>query len=255
MEDQVLNMEADGMIPEGEYQSVKVNGNATNSGFVCANTIEIKGSATLKETVEAASITIDGDLSLTGIIRTEELIIRGNAEILGKIEAETIVIDGNCEIKDEVTAKTITIKGSAHIESVLTAEELKIELLLTGKDTIKASHMEVVGRIEFDGTIESEVFIAKAFHRGYVKTVKAGQIELMHPFFLMHPTSLFYRDIFTIDQVECNRIYAESIGISSIKAEDIELSKRCIVEDAEYLNSLTATENCRILNAEKIEEL
>ncbi|MDO5294121.1 MAG: polymer-forming cytoskeletal protein [bacterium] len=254
MEDQVLNIEADGMIPEGEYQSVKVNGNATNSGFVCANTIEIKGNATFNETVEAASITIDGDLSLTGIIRTEQLIIRGNAEILGKIEAENIVIDGNAEIKDEVTAKEITFKGNVQSESVLTAEKIKMELVLTGKDTIRAGHMEVVGRIEFDGTIEAEVFIAKAFHRGYIKVLKAGQIELMHPFFLMHPTSLIYRDIFTVDHIECNRIYAESIGVSSIKAEDIELSKRCIVEEAEYLNTLIATENCRILNTEKIEE-
>ncbi len=254
MEEKILNIDNDGVMPEGQYESIKVQRDATNNGKVCATSIEIGGNARLTDTIEAASIIINGDLSLTGIIRTESLIVRGDAEILGTVEADEITIDGNTEIKDEVTANKFIAKGNVNLESVLTAKELKIEYLLTGKNTIRAERMEVVGRIDFDGTIEAELFVGKAFHRGYIKSLKADQIEILHPFFLLHPTSLIYRDYFTIEEVECNRMYAESTGMTVVRGADIELAKRCIVEDLEYLNTLTATENCRLLSVEKIEE-
>lgn len=254
MEDNVLVLTEYGTISEGEYKEIKADQDVRNDGKVCVEKIEVGGHATFTDIVEASTVEIDGDLTLVGILRADKVIVGGNMEVTGSLEAGELIVDGTCNFHDTVQAEKITIKGGLTLDSLLMAEELTLASTLDGKGNIKAGNMQVGGRIDYHGVIEATVFIAKAYHRGYMRDLRSGQIEITHPSFFKHPTSLLYREYFTIENVECNAMYVEATGMSVVKGTDIEVAKRCIVEELYYLNNLTATENCRLEHVEKIEE-
>lgn len=254
MEDNILKLTDYGVIPEGEYTTIQAEKDVRNDGKICAQTIEVGGHATFTDIVEASTVEINGDLTLVGILRADQIIVRGNVEVTGSIEAGELVMEGNCTLHDTVQASKITIKGNVTLDNTLIAEELNVAYNLDGKGEIEAGMMEVGGRIDYHGCITASSFVAKAYHRGYLSDLRAGEIHITHPSIFRHPTSLIYRDYFTVENVECESMYAESTGMSTVTGTNLEFAKRCIVEEVFYLDELTATENCRLEHVEKIEQ-
>ena len=111
----------DGMskIDGGEYGMLKVDGRATCSGNLSAETATVDGMFTGEGDVSVGALKCDGMAKIRGNVKAGKLEVDGMLKVGGsKLEADEISCDGMIKIRGEISADVIKADGCIDAEEI-----------------------------------------------------------------------------------------------------------------------------------------
>ena len=114
-----LTIDGMGKIDGGEYGTLKVDGMATCSGNLSAETAIVDGMFTGKGDVAAGTLSCDGMAKIRGNVKAGKLEVNGMLKLDGgKLEADEVSCDGMIKIRGEISADVIKADGCINAEEI-----------------------------------------------------------------------------------------------------------------------------------------
>ena len=125
-----IKISGDGFISKGEYDVVKIMGDASSIGDVYAREVKINGDAEFRGNLDFGKLNIRGNTYINGDI---------------KVYAKEININGLVKVKGNIECENITIKGSIQCEGTLKAQSASIYPYSESDcNEIKSSKIEIL---------------------------------------------------------------------------------------------------------------
>lgn len=117
---QNLNIDGAGSIDGGEYGIVKIDGMATCSGALSAESVHVDGMFKCKGSLSVEHFHCDGMARIEGNVKAGKIVADGMLAIKGgtKIEADEIDCDGMIKISGEISADRIVSDGCIDAEEI-----------------------------------------------------------------------------------------------------------------------------------------
>lgn len=115
------NLKIDGAakIAGGEYGTLEVDGMATCTGNLVAETVSADGMLKCEGDVKAGTLECDGMAKIRGTVQADRLDIDGMLKVSGnKIEANEIDCDGMIKVNGSISADSIRANGCIDAEEV-----------------------------------------------------------------------------------------------------------------------------------------
>lgn len=140
-----MHISGSGLIPAGEYDSIRISGSGSLHGtvkctslgisgsahgesLICTGDVRVSGSCHFEHNVitkdlhVSGSARVNGDISATGEIR-----LAGGVHCDGNIKASTLIVAGGVNVGGDVEAENARIHGGIHCPGLLNAETVEIE--------------------------------------------------------------------------------------------------------------------------------
>ena len=134
-----IKISGDGFISKGEYDVVKIMGDASSIGDVYAREVKINGNTDIDEFV------LTGNCKFSFDIRCDIINITGDIYVENNIYAKEININGLVKVKGNIECENITIKGSIQCEGTLKAQSASIYPYSESDcNEIKSSKIEIL---------------------------------------------------------------------------------------------------------------
>ncbi|TLG74248.1 hypothetical protein [Culicoidibacter larvae] len=224
-----------GLIPEGNFDYVKVNGSGKAFKPVTIKLLEINGNLTAMAPIIAEVINITG----TGKFReltSEKFSVYGGASIDGPSSIEHLNIRGNFKSTGNISSNRIDVYG---------------KLRCTGE--IEAENVMTEGAIVAE-LVNAENITMNVWHRSTISIIQATSIQVFkNP---LHKVSEFFstRDGFclVVNEIEADRISLVATKAQIVRGEDVTIGEGCNIELVEYTGTLTVAPGAIVKSQVKV---
>lgn len=246
-----LNIAGNATIPEGEYNCIKVMGNAKTEGNVTAEELTVSGNAEITNDLEAGKVVIHGNATVKGCLRADYIKVNGNLKVEGGIEAGTLIVNGDGYVKESSRCKEASIKGDLHVDSLFNAMELKIYGNLYSGSDLTGENIVIRGKIRCDGLLNAENITVYSYTKSYCKEIGASNVSIIRPNFFARLFS-FGQDTFHGDQIEGDSLSLEKVAFQTVRGKSVKIAKHSKVDKVEYTKEIFISKDSEVGSTEKV---
>lgn len=238
----------------GEYESIRIMGNAKSVGDVTAEKMIVMGAADFKGNLQLGTVSVHGDAVIRGNVKAESLKVNGKLIVEGNCEVNHLTVNGDFRVSCEVQCNTVTVKGDFILQQKLVAKDVNVLGDLRTTTDIECDDIKVLGRIQCDGLLNAENVNLYPKGNSYCKEIGASNIKMLRNH--NNPVvNLFFKNSFgqiECDVVEGDFIEIESAKIRELRGKQIDLVNYCTIEQVEYQDSLIVSENSTVRECKQV---
>lgn len=252
-----ITIAGDGYISEGNYDKIKVMGNATSSGNINTDILKINGEARFNGNVHSKEMKVNGECQIGGGLEAKNLKVNGDTVIEGDCKVENLVINGDLCVFGILECNNVTIRGDLKVNKNINSINMKVYGDLRAKENIEGEDINIYGRINCEGLLTGEnIFI---FPKGISKCKEIGatHIEVNKPKNIGFWKAKFSLGYGSMGKLQCDIIEGDSIKIKNTKVNQlngnsIDLISNCDINTIEYNDKLEIGCDCKVLKHTKI---
>lgn len=250
-----IKIAGDGFISPGDYENIKIMGNAKSNGDVKCEDVKINGDAKFSGDLEFRKFKVNGDSDIKGNLKAGNLKVNGNLYVNGSCEIDELIVNGDCKVDCNIKCNNVTIRGDLKLRKNLYAKEIKIYGDSKIEGNIECEAITIQGAINCNGLLNAEnVYI---YPRGiaYCKEIGATNIEIVKPkdiSFFKFKISWDARGSFKGDLIEGDFIKLENVVVKDVRGKDISLISNCEIDSIEYTESLDVSKDSTVGNISKL---
>ena len=248
-----MKLTGNGEIIEGEYQEIKIMGNATSNGEVKADTIHIMGGAHFNGNIEAGECVIHGNAVIKGNIVADRMKVNGNFNLEGDCRINELTVNGKTEVDGVFECNNVVLRGDMVITKVCQAKDLKIYGGLSAKADVLGEQMTIEGRIDCKGLLSAEEICLHACENSYCKEIGATKLLVEKPFYHLFWLGFGKKNGLSCDLIEADEIKLEYTRAKIVRGKQIQLVKACQVDTLEYSEQYIEGEACEIREVTKVD--
>ena len=232
-----IKISGDGFISKGEYDVVKIMGDASSIGDVYAREVKINGDAEFRGNLDFGKLNIRGNTYINGDIKVSKSKINGDFLVDGNTDIDEFVLTRNCKFSFDIRCDIIHKTGDIYVENNIYAKEININGLVKVKGNIECENITIKGSIQCEGTLKAQSASIYPYSESDCNEIKSSKIEIL---------KYKRRNILNL----CKEKYGR-FSCKLMKGDDIKL-ENTDVEYIEYTKNLNISEDCKIEKSLKI---
>lgn len=248
-----MKLAGNGEIIEGEYQEIKIMGNATSCGAVKADTIHIMGGAHLNGNIETGECVIHGNAVIKGNIVAESMKVNGNFNLEGDCRINELTVNGKTEVDGVFECNNVVLRGDMFITKGCQTKELKVYGGVRAQADVLGEKITIEGRIDCKGLLSAEEIYLHASRESYCKEIGATKLVVEKPFYHLFWSGFSKKNSLSCDLIEADEIKLENTNAKIVRGKQIHLVKACQVDTLEYSEQYTKGEACEIREVTKVD--
>lgn len=231
----------------GQFDKVKLNGNAKVNGDVECKEFECSGKGKVIGNVTAHEIEIDGNCKILGKIIADELEIQGVSKVDGHSKIKEIDVDGRVVFCDELEAEEIKADGECKVFGNVQSNKIHINgFLSVGKDC-DSRIFSCNGKMNVEGRLTAEKIDMKLFWDSEVKEIYGNKvvIEQVNKFFVKL-ISKFINPCLHVEEIEADEVNISFTKAKVVRGKNVVLGNRCEVDVVEYTENYRADPKAKV---------
>lgn len=127
MNNKNVNISGKGIIPPGEYNSIKLSGSAMILGDIKCESLNVSGSLKCEGVVDAGMIKTSGSSSFLADVKADEIDASGSFKTTGAISCSKLSASGSLKAVGDINAgKKVNLNGNVVCAGTLSSDEIKI---------------------------------------------------------------------------------------------------------------------------------
>jgi len=248
-----IKISGNGTISEGEYEEIKIMGNANSNGEIKADFIKVMGSAHFDNNIEVKECTVMGDAVIRGKIIAKKFKVNGNLTIVGDCEVEELTVNGRTNIDGVMECNNVVLRGDMILSKACQAKTLKVYGGVNANSDLLGEEINIDGRIKCKGLLSGENVCLHAFEDSYCKEIGATKLVVEKPAYHFLWFGYGKKNSLSCDLIEADDIQLGYTKAKIVRGKQITLTKQCEIDTLEYSAQYTKGENCEVREVTKVD--
>lgn len=248
-----MKLAGNGEIIEGEYQEIKIMGNAISRGEVKADKIQIMGGAHFNGSIEVGECVIHGNAVIKGNIVADRVKVNGNFNLKGDCRINELTINGKTEVDGVFECNNVILRGDMFITKVCQAKDLIIYGGVRAEADVLGEKITIEGKANCKGLLSAEEIYLHACGDSYCKEIGATKLVVEKPFYHLFWLRFGKKNSLSCDLIEADEIKLEYTSAKTVRGKQVQLVKECQVDTLEYSEQYIKGEACKIREVTKVD--
>lgn len=245
-----MRISGSGIIPEGEYNEIKISGTGSITGDVKANVIKISGSGDSRCNLVSNEMRVSGSFDVGSNMDINEFInINGTLDCKGNIKAKDIKINGTLGCSNNISSNNMKVSGGAYIKGNAIFDNLEVRGTIDIEGNCEGRDFLGYGAVKVRGLLSADKINIITYRDSFIKEIGGEDIVIKRKenrglgFILFNP---FSRGRVESDCIEGDNIFVENTICKVLRGNNITVGEGCRIDRIEYLGELTIDEKSEV---------
>ncbi len=238
-----MRISGSGIIPEGEYNEIKISGSGSIIGKVKANIIKISGSGDSRCNIESNEMRVSGSFDARNSMNINEFLkINGSLDCKGNIKANDIKINGTLGCSNNISSNNMKVSGGSYIKGDVSFDNLEVRGTIDIEGNCEGREFLGYGGVKVRGLLSADKVTIITYRISFIKEIGGEDIVIKKKedrklgFIFFNP---FSRGRVESDCIEGDNIFVENTICKVLRGNNITVGEGCRIGRIEYLGELT----------------